>query len=63
MLDVSVLPMFLGACLLLAVSPGPDLLLLMSYSSIKGFKAGTAIAGGIFFSRVAAKCFSCGRVS
>ncbi|MBQ4864146.1 LysE family translocator [Pseudoalteromonas sp. MMG013] len=48
MLDVSVLPMFLGACLLLAVSPGPDLLLLMSYSSIKGFKAGTAIAGGIF---------------
>ena len=48
MIDYSVLPMFLAACFILVVSPGPDLLLIGSYSSKQGVKSGAAITLGIF---------------
>ena len=43
MIDYSVLPMFLAACFILVVSPGPDLLLIGSYSSKQGVKSGAAV--------------------
>ncbi|KAF7764921.1 hypothetical protein PCIT_b1025 [Pseudoalteromonas citrea] len=48
MIDYSVLPMFLAACFILVISPGPDLLLIGSYSSKQGVKSGAAITLGIF---------------
>ncbi|NQY94445.1 MAG: LysE family transporter, partial [Campylobacteraceae bacterium] len=47
MLDISILPVFFIAIFFLAISPGPDLLLLSSYSSAKGFKTGVLISLGI----------------
>ena len=38
---------FLGASLLLTLSPGPDILLVITSSSAKGFKTGFAIAMGL----------------
>jgi len=48
MIDLSVLPIFLSAVLLLGISPGPDLLLITTYSSTRGFKSGLMVSGGIF---------------
>ncbi|MEH6445743.1 MAG: LysE family translocator [Oceanospirillaceae bacterium] len=48
MLDITVLPLFFTAILLLAISPGPDLVLISTYSSTKGFKAGLMISMGVF---------------
>ncbi|MBY4677765.1 LysE family translocator [Marinobacterium arenosum] len=47
-MDFSILPVFLIAVFFLAISPGPDLLLISSYASSKGFKAGFMISAGIF---------------
>lgn len=52
MIDISVLPLFFTAVFFLVISPGPDLILISSYSSTKGFKAGLLIALGIFFSGI-----------
>lgn len=38
---------FLGASILLTLSPGPDILLVITSSSAKGFKTGFAIATGL----------------
>lgn len=46
--DPAVLPAFLIAISVLVISPGPDLLLVSSYSSTSGFRAGACIAVGIF---------------
>jgi len=48
MIDLSILPLFFTAIFFLAVSPGPDLVLLSTYASTKGFKAGLMIAIGVF---------------
>jgi len=48
MIDLTVLPLFFTAIFFLAISPGPDLVLLSTYASTKGFKAGLMIAIGIF---------------
>lgn len=48
MFDPATLLLFVSASIALVVTPGPDLLLLTSYSSAKGIKAGIAIAVGIF---------------
>lgn len=48
MFDPTTLLLFVSASIALVVTPGPDLLLLTSYSSAKGIKAGIAIAVGIF---------------
>ncbi|WP_432468142.1 LysE family translocator [Agarivorans sp. Z349TD_8] len=48
MIDVSILPLFLVSIGFLAISPGPDMLLISTYSSITGFKAGLIISLGIF---------------
>ncbi|WP_413665272.1 LysE family translocator [Microbulbifer sp. CNSA002] len=48
MIDLSILPAFLIAAIVLAASPGPDLLLISAYSSARGFTAGVMISLGIF---------------
>jgi len=48
MIDWSILPLFFTAIFFLAISPGPDLILISTYSSTKSFKAGLMIALGIF---------------
>ncbi|MCG7548119.1 LysE family translocator [Pseudoalteromonas sp. Of7M-16] len=48
MLELSILPLFAMTCLLLAISPGPDLVLISAYSSGQGFLAGVRISLGIF---------------
>ncbi|WP_444935582.1 LysE family translocator [Microbulbifer sp. JMSA004] len=48
MIDLSILPAFLIAAIVLAASPGPDLLLISAYSSARGFAAGVMISLGIF---------------
>jgi len=48
MIDLSILPLFFTAIFFLAISPGPDLVLLSTYASTKGFKAGLMIAIGVF---------------
>jgi len=48
MIDLSILPVFFTAIFFLAISPGPDLVLISTYSSTKGFKAGLMISIGIF---------------
>lgn len=50
MIDLSILPLFFIASVMLVLSPGPDLLLISTYSSSKGFKAGFMLAIGIFVS-------------
>lgn len=48
MIDFTILPLFLTACFFLVISPGPDLLLISSNASARGFKAGWSISLGIF---------------
>lgn len=48
MLDLSILPLFLSAVFFLVIAPGPDLVLISSYSSTKGIQSGIAISLGIF---------------
>ncbi|AOT07758.1 LysE family translocator [Pseudoalteromonas luteoviolacea] len=48
MLELSILPLFVMTCLILAVSPGPDLVLISAYSSGQGVLAGVRISIGIF---------------
>ncbi|WP_196766461.1 LysE family translocator [Pseudoalteromonas luteoviolacea] len=48
MLDLALLPLFVMTCLILAVSPGPDLVLISAYSSGHGVLAGIRISIGIF---------------
>ena len=48
MIDISALPIFLSAVLLLGISPGPDLVLITTYASTRGFKSGLMVSGGIF---------------
>ena len=52
MIDLSVLPFFITAIFFLAISPGPDLLLLSSYSSSKGFMAGAMVSIGVLLAGV-----------
>ncbi|KKD60972.1 amino acid transporter [Grimontia sp. AD028] len=48
MIDLAILPLFFISTFFLVISPGPDLLLISTYSSIGGLKAGISIALGIF---------------
>ena len=48
MIDFTILPLFFTAIFFLAISPGPDLVLISTYSSTKGFKAGFMISLGVF---------------
>lgn len=48
MIDFTILPLFFTAIFFLAISPGPDLVLISTYSSTKGFKAGLMISIGVF---------------
>ena len=48
MIDYTILPLFFTAIFFLAISPGPDLVLISTYSSTKGFKAGFMISIGVF---------------
>ncbi|NQZ89554.1 MAG: LysE family translocator [Colwellia sp.] len=48
MIDFTILPLFFTAIFFLAISPGPDLVLISTYSSMKGFKAGLMISLGVF---------------
>jgi threonine/homoserine/homoserine lactone efflux protein len=52
MIDISVLPLFLTAVFFLVISPGPDLILISSYSSTKGFKSGLMISLGVFLAGI-----------
>jgi threonine/homoserine/homoserine lactone efflux protein len=52
MIDFTILPLFFTAIFFLAISPGPDLVLISTYSSTKGFKAGLMISIGVFFSGI-----------
>ncbi|AZZ96455.1 LysE family translocator [Pseudoalteromonas sp. R3] len=52
MIDISSLPLFFTTIFFLVISPGPDLILLSSYSATKGFRAGLFIALGILFAGV-----------
>lgn len=52
MIDFSILPVFFTAIFFLAISPGPDLVLISTYSSTKGFKAGLMVALGVFFAGI-----------
>ncbi|MCJ8299692.1 MAG: LysE family translocator [Pseudomonadales bacterium] len=52
MFDLSVLPIFFTAIFFLVISPGPDLVLISSYSSTRGFKAGLMISVGVFVAGV-----------
>lgn len=48
MIDIAILPVFFTAIFFLVISPGPDLVLISTYSSTKGFKAGGMISAGVF---------------
>ncbi|MFD2166466.1 LysE family translocator [Thalassotalea euphylliae] len=48
MIDTSILPVFFTAIIFLAISPGPDLVLISTYSATKGVRAGLMIAIGVF---------------
>ncbi|EGQ7840047.1 LysE family translocator [Vibrio parahaemolyticus] len=48
MIDLSILPLFFISAFFLVISPGPDLLLISTYSSIRGFKSGVSVTLGIF---------------
>jgi len=47
MIDFTILPLFFTTILFLAISPGPDLVLISTYSSTKGFKSGLFISVGV----------------
>ncbi|WP_444885318.1 LysE family translocator [Microbulbifer sp. PSTR4-B] len=46
--EIHILTAFLGASALLAISPGPDLVLISTYSATRGFLAGFLIGLGVF---------------
>ncbi|TQF71233.1 LysE family translocator [Pseudoalteromonas luteoviolacea] len=46
--ELTILPLFIVTTVLLAISPGPDLLLISAYSSGQGFISGARLALGIF---------------
>ncbi len=48
MIDFSMLPAFLLATFFLVIAPGPDMLLISTYSSTRGFRSGWMISMGIF---------------
>lgn len=48
MIDTTILPLFFVTTVFLAISPGPDLVLISTYSSTRGFKAGVMVSVGIF---------------
>ncbi|KGJ93756.1 LysE family translocator [Colwellia psychrerythraea] len=48
MIYFSILPIFFTAIFFLAISLGPDLVLISTYSSTKGFNAGLMISIGVF---------------
>ena len=48
MIDISILPLFFTSIFFLVISPGPDLILISTYSSTKGFKSGLMISLGVF---------------
>ncbi|MCF2857100.1 LysE family translocator [Pseudoalteromonas sp. SMS1] len=50
--ELTILPLFLITTLLLAISPGPDLVLISAYSSGQGFMSGARIALGIFLAGI-----------
>lgn len=52
MIDFAILPMFLGTVVLLAISPGPDLMLISTYSSTRGFRSGLMLSVGIFIAGI-----------
>ncbi|MFK7804515.1 MAG: LysE family translocator [Anaerolineae bacterium] len=52
MIDVSILPLFFTAIFFLVISPGPDLVLISTYSSTKGFQSGLMLSVGIFIAGV-----------
>lgn len=52
MLDYSVLPLFFTTVFFLVISPGPDLLLISTYSSSKGFKSGLMLSAGVFIAGI-----------
>jgi threonine/homoserine/homoserine lactone efflux protein len=52
MIDLSILPIFFTAIFFLVISPGPDLILITTYSSMRGFKSGLMISLGVFISGI-----------
>lgn len=48
MIDPAILPVFFVATFFLVISPGPDLVLISTYSSSRGFRSGVMISLGIF---------------
>jgi len=55
-IDPNVLPLFFTAIFFLAISPGPDLLLISTYSSTKGFASGVMISMGVLMAGVVQTC-------
>jgi len=51
-IDLALLPIFLAAATVLVLSPGPDLILISTYSSSQGYKAGLMISVGVFVAGV-----------
>jgi threonine/homoserine/homoserine lactone efflux protein len=52
MIDLAILPVFLVTVVLLAISPGPDLVLISTYSSTRGFRSGLMLSVGIFIAGI-----------
>lgn len=52
MIDFTILPLFFTAIFFLAISPGPDLVLISTYSSTKGFRAGLLLSVGVFLAGI-----------
>ncbi|OIQ49935.1 Leucine efflux protein [Pseudodesulfovibrio hydrargyri] len=52
MIDLAILPVFLVTVLLLAISPGPDLVLITTYASTRGFRSGLMLSIGIFIAGI-----------
>ncbi len=52
MIDLSIVPLFFIASIMLVLSPGPDLLLISTYSSSRGFKPGFMLAIGILLAGI-----------
>lgn len=56
MFDPHVLALFFTTVFFLAISPGPDLLLISTYSSTKGFTSGAMISIGVLVAGVVQTC-------
>ena len=52
MIDLTILPIFFTAIFFLVISPGPDLILISTYSSTRGFKSGVMISIGVFIAGI-----------